>query len=72
VVTTMSRAPAAWAASAIAETSVTVPKTLGVWTTTQAVSASMASSTAASPSIAAGRRRVSTPAEWARVWAVSA
>src|SRR5665213_2986695 len=39
VVTTISRAPAAWAASAILVTSVTTPKTLGVWTTTQAVSA---------------------------------
>ena len=69
VVTTISRAPAAWAASAMAVTSVTVPKTLGVWTTTQAVSASMASITARSASTAAARRRVSTPAEWARVWA---
>ena len=38
VTTTISRAPAAWAASAILVTSVAVPKTFGVWTTTQAVS----------------------------------
>ncbi len=39
----------------MAVTSVTVPKTLGVWTTTQAVSASMAATTAASASTAAAQ-----------------
>ena len=62
VVTTISRAPAAWAASAILLTSVTVPNTFGVWTTTQAVSASIAAITASSASMAAGIRAVSTPA----------
>ena len=52
VTTTISRAPAAWAASAIFVTSVAVPKTLGVCTTTQAVSGPMASITAASASMA--------------------
>jgi hypothetical protein len=72
VVTTITRAPAAFAASAILEMSVTVPNTFGVWTTTQAVSLSIAASTASSASMAAGRRTVSTPALWARVWVASA
>ena len=61
VTTTISRAPAAWAASAIFETSVAVPKTFGVWTTTQAVSGPICAMTSASASTAAGRTWVSTP-----------
>jgi hypothetical protein len=71
VVTTISSAPAAWAAAAILVTSVTVPNTLGVWTTTQAVSASIAAITASSASMATARRWVATPAAWARVSTVS-
>ncbi len=67
VTTTISRAPAAWAASAILVTSVAVPKTLGVWTTTQAVSLSMAAMTASSASTAAVRASVSTPTAWTTV-----
>jgi hypothetical protein len=67
VVTTINSAPAAWAAAAIFVTSVAVPKTLGVCTTTQAVSASMAAITASSASMAGARRSVATPAAWARV-----
>jgi len=67
VVTTISSAPAAWAASAIFDTSVAVPNTLGVWTTTQAVPESMAAITASSASTAAGRRTMSMPSAWARV-----
>ena len=72
VTTTISKAPAAWAALAISETSVAVPKTLGVWTTTQAVSSSMASMTAASASMAAAWRTISMPSAWAMVWVVAA
>jgi len=72
VVTTISRAPAAWAASAMAVTSVATPKTLGVCTTTQAVSESMASITAASASMATVWRTMSMPSAWAMVWVVAA
>ena len=61
VTTTISRAPAAWAASAILVTSVAVPKTFGVWTTTQAVSGPIWSMTAASASNAGASTSVSTP-----------
>ncbi len=71
VVTTISKAPAAWAAAAILVTSVAVPNRFGVCTTTQAVSLSIWARVSASPSTASGHASVAMPTAWARVSIVS-
>ena len=72
VVTTTISAPASRAALPMAVTSVTAPKRLGVCTTTQAVEASTAPITPASPSTASGMATTSRPAASAMVRIVAA